>query len=270
MTTYYVSSFLILTLQQILQPWLRIKTFQILPIAEAHGYVSSPRSRNFVAHEDGQWWVDEDIFATQAIPQPETCPHCLNWGGTLARCGMTSELRNYDTPFLSNNDGYGGTDGERMPFIPQATYVEGDFIDIETTVTTYHKGHFLFKLCPLNDPLEIPTQECFDEHPLLYVKDLLNGAERDDYYPYRAYLGGSQLTSVDDPDSQYSPSELYEGTFLHRFQLPEGVTGEWVLLQWHWLTANRCVRRYPLLCSIFLMFYVFTCHKLNDFSLIFS
>ncbi len=239
MTTYSVSTFLIL--QSLIQPWPAIKVFQRIPSAEAHGYVSSPRSRNFVAYEDGQWWVDEEIFASQTIPQPETCPHCLNWGGTLARCGMNSELRSYDTPFSSNNDGYGGTDGERMPFTPQATYEEGGFIDIETTVTTYHKGHFLFKLCPLNDPLEIPTQECFDEHPLMYVEDLLNGAERDENYPYRAYLGGSQLTSVDDPDSPYSPSELYEGTFLHRFQLPEGVTGEWVLLQWHWLTANRYV-----------------------------
>mmetsp|Transcript_40066 Transcript_40066/g.58565 ORF Transcript_40066/g.58565 Transcript_40066/m.58565 type:complete len:113 (+) Transcript_40066:663-1001(+) len=57
-----------------------------------HGYLFSPRSRNLVAFQDGQWWP-----LTADLPKKENCPHCLNVGGTKARCGITSN-RNYDSP----------------------------------------------------------------------------------------------------------------------------------------------------------------------------
>ena len=36
-----------------------------------HGHLVSPRSRNFVAHQDGLWWP-----ADGSTPQPENCSHC--------------------------------------------------------------------------------------------------------------------------------------------------------------------------------------------------
>ena len=36
-----------------------------------HGHLVSPRSRNYVAHQDGQWWP-----AGGTTPAPEDCPHC--------------------------------------------------------------------------------------------------------------------------------------------------------------------------------------------------
>lgn len=218
-----------------------LQLMSLLSCVDAHGYLSSPRSRNFVAHQDGKWWSD----TTNGIhyPVPEDCPHCLNFGGTLARCGIADGTRNYDTPFAA--DGAGGSSGERMPFTSQATFNEGDFIDIETIVTTYHRGHFVFKICPLKDQFEVATQECFDEHPLEYIQDLITtSATQDENYPTRAYLGGVNLKTTNiDPYSGYGAGDgYYHDTFLHRFRLPEGVSGEWILLQWHWLTANRYVR----------------------------
>lgn len=69
----------------------------LLAAVSGHGFLSSPRSRNFVAYEDGS---NEDYNAFD--PLPEDCPHCLNRGGTLAACGVINpgvfEARNYDTP----------------------------------------------------------------------------------------------------------------------------------------------------------------------------
>eukprot|EP00804_Cyclotella_cryptica_P027123 CCRYP_013648-RA/>CCRYP_013648-RA protein AED:0.13 eAED:0.13 QI:145/0.66/0.5/1/0.33/0.5/4/552/442 len=121
----------------------------------------------------------------------------------MARCGYGNG-RNYDAPKT--------IDGRRMPFVSQATYLDGDEIDIVTEVTVYHKGHFEFKICPLGYPDEIASQACFDRHPLTFVEDLLYGAGRDSIYPYRAYLAGD-----------------YE-RFVHRMKLPDGVTGNHVLL----------------------------------------
>lgn len=131
----------------------------------------------------------------------------------MARCGY-SNGRNYDEPKSIN--------GQRMPFVSQATYLDGGEIDIVTEITAYHKGHFEFKICPLSYPNEVASQDCFDGHPLTFVQDLLYGASRDKMYPYRAYLAGDHKR------------------FIHRMKLPDGVTGNHVLLQWHWLTASEC------------------------------
>jgi len=55
-------------------------------VVDAHGYLKSPRSRNYVASVDPIWWG-----GTETDPAPENCPHCLNIGGTEARCGKVGK-----------------------------------------------------------------------------------------------------------------------------------------------------------------------------------
>ena len=62
------------------------------PQADAHGYLKSPRSRNYYAKVEGKW-----SGGTESDPAVETCPHCLNIGGTEARCGFVGD-HNYDLP----------------------------------------------------------------------------------------------------------------------------------------------------------------------------
>ena len=114
-------------------------------------------------------------------------------------------------------------------------------------VTTHHKGHFEFRACPLvaldetQNPLPIPTQECFDSYPLKFVSDTLYGAPPDPNYPERAYIAPAQIP-------QWSPGEGPDGTdgvvgalYTLELELPKGLNGEVVLLQWYYLTANRYV-----------------------------
>jgi hypothetical protein len=184
-----------------------------------HGHITSPRSRNFVAFQDGVW-----SGGGANDPMKETCSHCLNRGGTAARCGKTSSS-NYDYPvnFL----------GGPMPKNIQATYNEGDFIDIEVALTAHHKGHFTYYGCAINEG-EAAEQSCFDKHPLTFVEDNLYGAPQDPNYPGRAYI---PLTS----NPNYQKDNAGDWFHSHKYQLPHGLVGDLVLIQWHWVTANSCL-----------------------------
>lgn len=190
----------------------------------AHGYIASPRSRNYVAYKDGVW-----SGGNTSTPASEDCPHCANRGGSLARCGLISN-RNYDFPANS----VGGT----LPSNIQATFVKGQEVDLQVVLTAHHKGHFTFNACALESGKTTATQDCFDQSPLEFVKDNLYGAPKDPNYPNRAYL--PLLTY---PNIQYDSSGVYGSRYSHRFKLPATLVGDVVLIQWHYWTANSCV--YP-------------------------
>ena len=70
------------------------------------------------------------------------------------------------------------------------------------------------------------TQDCFVRNPLTMVRDLKYNGPRDSNYPERGYVGS--------PNSE---------TFRFRYRLPRGVTGNQVMLQWRYVTANSCLPR---------------------------
>ena len=184
-----------------------------VPCIDAHGYLKSPRSRNYVANRDGKWWG-----GTANDPKVEDCPHCLNQGGI---CGTTGG-RNYNTPL--------NTFGDPMPVNIQATFQQGQEIDLSSVITAHHMGHFEYKACPIQ-PGEVPTQACFDAHPLEFVQDKIYNAPKDTNYPERAYI----------PETG--------SDFTHTFKLPADLSGNLVLIQWVYVTANSCLppgyRDYP-------------------------
>ena len=189
----------------------------LLPFTiHGHGYLKTPRSRNYVAHQDGVWWP-----LTDSTPYPESEPQSANRGGNRGQCGVIAETRNYDFPKTGA--------GNPLPFRAQQCYQPGQIIDLEVKLTAHHKGHFEFKACPIS-PGQAPTQACFDAHPLRFVSDVLSPGESratanfDPNYPERAYI---------------PPKDFVD---LHyRYQLPSGLSGDTVLLQWHYVTANSCM-----------------------------
>ena len=198
---------------------------QLAAFAHSHGFLSTPRSRNLVAHEDRVYYP-----VTPTDPFPEDCPHCLNRGGTLARCGKI-EQRNYDFPKNAL--------GDTMPSNPQETYVEGQIIDVEVQLTAHHKGHFVFSACPISNTTTSPTQECFDANRLTFVSDELYGAPVDINHPERAYVAPQTIAN-----KVYSEKVGFEDAMVFRYKLklPENVVGELVLIQWYYVASNTgCV-----------------------------
>ncbi|KAL3808826.1 hypothetical protein ACHAXA_000009 [Cyclostephanos tholiformis] len=205
----------------------------------AHGYLKSPRSRNLVAFEDKNWETFLGGSGGSNDPLPEDCPHCLNKGGSLAQCGIlygnhdeNGKLvpweRNYDKPL----------NVRKLPMSPnvQGEYMEGDVIEVEAMVTTHHKGHFEFSVCPIKNsvPMEVPTEKCFVKNKLEFVSDELYGAPFDPNYPERAYIAPASKANWGQG------SNLYAANYKFKVRLPMGVYGDLVLLQWYYLTANSC------------------------------
>ena len=197
--------------------------------ASGHGFLSLPRSRNFVAYEDGS----SNDEATAFDPLPEECPHCLNRGGTLAACGVinpdTFEARNYDHPMSAI--------GYPLPANSQASYIEQQIITVEVFLTDHQMGHMIFSACPSSDQ-EIPTQECFDKHRLKFVKDEFYGAPVDTNFPERVMVAPSSLAFR---KSAFEDEFSADTTMLFRYQLelPPDLTGQLVLLQWYYVESNR-------------------------------
>lgn len=181
-----------------------IVTFSF-PGTDAHGYLKSPRSRNYAANQDGKW-----SGGTANDPKIETCPHCLNQGGI---CGTTGNS-NYNTPL--------NTFGDPMPVNIQANLQQGQEIDLSMVITAHHKGHIEYKACAIQ-PGEVPTQDCFDAHPLEFVEDKIYNFPKDTNYPERAYIP----TTGND--------------YTHTFKLPADLNGNLVLIQWVYVTANSCL-----------------------------
>jgi len=160
--------------------------------ATSHGMVTSPRSRNWVAYQDGG-------SSGIGVPPNEWCAQCLN-----RNTGVCGKATTYDY------DNWLDVQGTPMAWNAQATYVQGSIVTIEFRITAYHMGHVEIKACPDG---RASTQACFDEHPLVLVQDRLHGMAPDPSYPERAYLGGS--------------ADMY----IMDFQLPVDVSGPQVLLQ---------------------------------------
>lgn len=182
-------------------------------VVRGHGYLSSPRSRNWYAHLDGV-----SYGSVSGFPPAEYCPHCLNTNAGV--CGKSNE-HDYDV--------WNDSAGNPMPWVVQATYAAGDVVRIETVLTAHHKGHMEIRGCPLGRD---STWECFEEpgHALLFVRDVAFDMPADPMYPERGYYHGSQSTEY-GVDFDYYDME---------YKIPETLHGTTVLLQWRYITANSC------------------------------
>ena len=200
---------------------------------------------HYTTDQDKNWQTYLSQTGGSSIdPYPEDCPHCLNRGGTLAQCGISPASsaggvdRNYDTPKNSNN--------ENMSINLQGIYRQGDIIDIEVLVTTHHKGHFEFAICPINGnsgddiPMEAPTADCFTQNKLHFISDELYGAPPDPQYPERAYIAPASIVTWTNGEENGEQQPVTGAPYKMKFKLPDGIYGDTVLLQWYYLTANSC------------------------------
>ena len=181
-----------------------------------HGHLLSPRSRNRYAYEVGR---DDTTNSPGGIPPREYCSHCLNMKLASETCGRGS-AQPYDAV-----TGWKDSRGDAMPWIGQASYVEGQEILVTSELTTNHAGHMELMACALDEAAPDESQVaqgCFDAHPLTFVRDVCYGGPVDEVYPIRGY---------------------YSNNVVHHFiyRLPPGLTGSRVLLQWRYITANSCL-----------------------------
>lgn len=172
---------------------------------QGHGYLKSPRSRN--------WYASPNSGAHEyGSPSSwEYCPHCLNAKLETQVCA-TGNAQNYDE--------WKNSSGNQMPWTTQAVYTEGQEIEVEAVLTTNHAGHIDMFACPAGRD---STPDCFLENPLTFVRNVYDPeGPFDEFYPERAYVSGKS-----------------DHKFIYK--LPDGVYGDEVMLQWRYITANSCI-----------------------------
>lgn len=126
---------------------------QPMPLVLGHGYLSSPRSRNYYANQMTKW-----SNPTANDPEPETEPQSLNQG-TL--CGATGN-KDYNTP----RNAVGGP----MRTTIQANWTSGQEVIIEVVLTAHHKVR-VHMMCvfSLDMVCTLPAGFCFHATYTLFV-----------------------------------------------------------------------------------------------------
>lgn len=106
----------------------------IIPLhsVKGHGFLETPRSRNYYAHQEGPY------CSGSSCPPAEYCHHCLNLNEGV--CGKFGSRTYESDAWLDKN-------GAAMPWIAQETYIEGDEIRIKSYLDTHHNGHMEIRAC---------------------------------------------------------------------------------------------------------------------------
>ena len=172
---------------------LLLALLSIAPTVQAHGFLKSPRSRNYVANQNGQ---EYNLHSLNRKAGQETCSR-----------SQTTNYNNWSSNIIN-------------------TYNCGQQIDVEVEIRAHHNGHFELKACPIS-PGQTASQACFDRNRLTFVS---GPRPRDANYPHRAYLPPFTGPVYPGPPLNY----------WYKFQLPSGLSGDLVLLQWHYVTSNSC------------------------------
>jgi hypothetical protein len=138
--------------------------------------------------------------------------------------------------------------GVAMPWLSQGYYDEGGEIIIESYLDTHHNGHMEARVCVINDadPNSCTTPEHFAGKELVFELDLALGGHtpmpKDQNYTERGMYAGGQHGSIK--------------AFKFRFKLPMGISGDKVMLQWKYTTANS-------VSLVYAFYSMFLCRSFN-------
>jgi len=171
-------------------------------VVKGHGRLMEPPNRSSLWRfpEFDSYEPKENFEDNQLFCGGVIIQHGFNGG----RCGECGDAYNQTQPRDNENGGVFGRG------IVVRNYTAGQWIDIQIELTAVHWGHFEIRLCPLTSSDEIERESCFLQNTLKFAN------------------GNIKYPVVDEEMQHY---------FLQA-KLPEGVTCERCVVQWHYLTGN--------------------------------
>jgi len=170
-------------------------------LAYGHGYLADPVMRSSEWHDGFDNpinWTEDELNCGGFGEQ---------WDLNDGKCGECGDQ--YDLPRPRANEA-GGKYGNG---IIVKEYTKGQVVDVGIELTTNHLGWFEFRLCPVNDPTVLVTQECLDENLL----ELADGSG----------------------NTRYMLEEQRIGRFVIPVKLPDDITCTQCVLQWWWNCGNN-------------------------------
>jgi len=143
------------------------------------------------------------------------CGGFMHQVGQGYKCGICGDA--YDAARPRENE-WGGKHG-KSGLIPR-TYQQGSTIDLEVQVTAHHMGWFEFKICPMGPSDTMEPEQCFSSTDSLM--EFTDGTTRWEIPP------GSEGSVPGKTGWWYSKAA----------KLPEDLSCDHCVIQWHWHTAN--------------------------------
>ena len=107
--------------------FLSLGVLSSLDAVSGHGYLLSPRSRNWEAEQtqEGVW------SPARGKPGAENCPQCLNTKAAMDVCGVGG---------AGNYDNWLDSTGVKMSWDSQATLTLGQEFDVSAVIKANHAG----------------------------------------------------------------------------------------------------------------------------------
>merc|ERR1712098_241971 len=167
------------------------------PPVDGHGRMMNPASRASqwrVGFDNPPDYNDNQGFCGGSAHQHQ------QMGGKCGICGDP-----YDGPWPHEAPGGRYANGHITK-----EYKQGQEFDIAIDITTNHKGHFNFRLCPWNNVHQDPKQDCFEQH----------------------------LLKRPNGDTDFMVTTWDRGYWNSTWVLPAGVTCDQCILQWTYTAAN--------------------------------
>ena len=221
-------------------------------MAQSHGFLAKPASRNALAWDKGEFF----------------CPHCLAAGGpgvTGAHVGIFPVTETPNTAFRhglcgDESSGRSTVAGQKWlntaPVL-QGTYQAGGAIEIELNIDTNHAGVHSFYLCDTPKSMlqsAAEGQRCLNKHPLLRAAPGPEDTPINTNQNTKWYMPPADDGAVTDgpaiDTARWSATPALAEASLNKplpaqimkmkFWLPDDVECEHCVLQWYWQTANSC------------------------------
>lgn len=167
-----------------------------------HGFLYDPPARNAMwrfGYSNPVNYNDNELYCGGFSVQ---------WSNNDGQCGVCGD--NYADPKPRPHEA-GGKYGNG---VIGKVYSMGQTIDVDIDISANHWGYFELNICPVDGKNKDPTQECFDQHPLM-------------------------LTSNPSSHRFYVPLDSPKITrFQYQVDLPYGLTCSQCVIQWTYYTGN--------------------------------
>ena len=196
--------------------------------SEGHGYITKPISRNAVG-------VSGLGYCT--------------WSGNIPCFGDAMSLGGTTGPDATGcknagRSGFVGSTGLSFGNTGiKTTYNAGEIIDIEIKVTAYHGGKFEFRIQDVgsaNDP-DGSKWPSIAPLPVVSFTPVCSGCPVEPCSPYN---GGRKLRGLQQSGGGGTcaqiPLKSNGGMHTIKVRLPDDLSCEHCVLQWHWTSSNSC------------------------------
>eukprot|EP00903_Cladosiphon_okamuranus_P006097 g6007.t1 len=121
---------------------------------------------------------------------------------------------------------------------PASSFISGQVLEMDIVMNAYHWGHCEFFVCntdEMDDSDGVPTQECFNKHPLTRAEDDGGASPIDPKYPGRYYVD----PECREGETEQGPKPIEGYNIRMRYVLPD-IECEHCILQMVYYTGNTC------------------------------